>query len=817
MIEKQYQVTGMTCSACASAVKRTLSKLDGVENADVNMATERVNIFLDNEVSFDVLKSAVEKAGYGLEEIKKAKEVTLMVEGMTCASCSSAVERSLKKLEGVEIASVNLATNKATIKYDGSKVKIAELKKAVEKAGYVPKDIEKTLATDEDQLRKDKESKDMFHRLILSIIFSLPLLYIAMGHMFIPDIAKLPAIIDYHNYPLNFTLVQLVLTLPVMWAGRKFFLIGFKTLFKGSPNMDTLVAIGTGAAFLYGLYAIVAIYFGDFSFVENLYFEVAALIITLLLVGKYMEARMKGKTSEAIKKLMNLAPKTARLVKNGSEIEVSLDEVEVDDVLIVKPGERIPVDGVVTEGFSAVDESMLTGESLPVDKQPGDSIVGGSLNKNGLLTMKAKAVGESTALARIIKLVEDAQGQKAPIAAMADIVSSYFVPVVIVIAILAALVWWFVGKDIDFVLTIFVTVLVIACPCALGLATPTAIMVGTGKGAENGVLFKGGEALETAHHIQAIIFDKTGTLTEGKPTLTDVIPYNMDKDILLRYTASAEQGSEHPLAQAIVKGATDKGIQLFPITKFMAVTGRGVDVTVDDKVVLIGNRAFMDERNIELHAIEADMDRLADEGKTPMLVAIDGLIKGIVAVADVVKPSSAKAVEQLKQMGIKVAMITGDNKKTAAAIGRQVGIDLILAEVLPQDKSSEVVKLQKQGYSVAMVGDGINDAPALAMADIGIAIGSGTDVAIESADVVLMKSDLMDVVTAIKLSRATIRNVKQNLFWAFIYNIAGIPLAAGVFYAFGGPLLNPIFAGAAMAFSSVSVVTNALRLRRFKK
>ena len=644
MIEKQYQVTGMTCSACASAVKRSLGKLEGVENADVNMATERVNIFLDSEVSFDVLKGAVEKAGYGLEEIKKAKEVTLMVEGMTCASCSSAVERSLKKLDGVEIASVNLATNKATIKYDGSKVKIAELKKAVEKAGYIPRDIEKKMAIDEDQIRKDKESKDMFHRLMLSIFFSLPLLYIAMGHMFIPEIAKLPAIIDYHNYPLNFTLVQLALTLPVMWAGRKFFLVGFKTLFKGSPNMDTLVAIGTGAAFLYGLYAIFAIYNGDFHFVDNLYFEVAALIITLLLVGKYLEARMKGKTSEAIKKLMNLAPKTARLVKDGTEIEVTLEEVEVDDILIVKPGERIPVDGVVVEGFSAVDESMLTGESLPVDKQPGDSIVGGSLNKNGLLTMKAKAVGESTALARIIKLVEDAQGQKAPIAAMADIVSSYFVPVVIVIAIVAALVWWFVGKDVDFVLTIFVTVLVIACPCALGLATPTAIMVGTGKGAENGVLFKGGEALETAHHIQAIIFDKTGTLTEGKPTLTDVIPYNIDSDILLRYTASAEQGSEHPLAQAIVKGANDKGIQLFPIDKFIAVTGRGVDVTVDDKVVLIGNRAFMDERKIELHAIEADMDRLADEGKTPMLVAIDGLIKGIVAVADVVKPSSAKEI-----------------------------------------------------------------------------------------------------------------------------------------------------------------------------
>lgn len=817
MIEKQYQVTGMTCASCASAVNRSLSKIGGVSKADVNLATERVNIFLEEDVSYDILKVAVEKAGYGLEEIKKAKEVTLLVEGMTCASCSSAVERSLKKLDGVEIASVNLATNKATIKYDGSKVKIAELKKAVEKAGYTPKDIEKKLAIDEDQLRKDMESKDMFQRLIISVIFSLPLLYIAMGHMYIPDIAKLPAIIDVHNYPLNFTLIQLIFTLPVMWAGRKFFFIGFKTLFKGSPNMDTLVAIGTGAAFIYGLYAIFAIYNGDFHYVDNLYFEVAALIITLLLVGKYMEARMKGKTSEAIKKLMNLAPKTARLIKDGTEIEVSLEEVEVDDLLIVRPGERIPVDGLVVEGFSAVDESMLTGESLPVDKQPGDSIVGGSLNKNGLLTMKAKAVGESTALARIIKLVEDAQGQKAPIAAMADIVSSYFVPVVIVIAIVAATVWWFTGKDADFVLTVFVTVLVIACPCALGLATPTAIMVGTGKGAENGVLFKGGEALETAHHIQAIIFDKTGTLTEGKPTLTDVIPYDIDPDILLRYTASAEQGSEHPLAQAIVKGATDKGIQLFPITKFLAVTGRGVDVTIDDKDILIGNRAFMEEREVTLRSIESDMDRLASEGKTPMLVAIDGIIRGIVAVADVVKPSSAKAVEQLKHMGIKVAMITGDNKKTAAAIGRQVGIDLILAEVLPQDKSSEVAKLQQQGMSVAMVGDGINDAPALAMADIGIAIGSGTDVAIESADVVLMKSDLMDVVTAIKLSRATIRNVKQNLFWAFIYNIAGIPLAAGVFYAFGGPLLNPIFAGAAMAFSSVSVVTNALRLRRFKK
>lgn len=816
MIEKTYTVKDMTCAACASAVSRALNKLDKVELADVNLATHKVSVKLSDEIDFETLNQAVVKAGYGLEEISTSKQITLAVDGMTCASCSSAVERSLSKLEGVQLASVNLATHKATITYDASAVRISQLKAAIVKAGYTPSDIVRSVE-DDDQKQKNSHTKDMFQRLILSVVFSVPLLYMTMLHMFFPMLFPLPMWMDMHHEPLNHTLVQLMLTLPILWAGRKFYIVGFKTLIKRNPNMDTLIAIGTGAAFFYGLFALVRIYMGEYHYVDHLYFETAALIITLLLVGKYMEAKMTGKTSEAIKKLMNLAPKTATLLKEGQEIVVSLDEVVEGDVLLVRPGEKIPVDGLILSGHSAVDESMLTGESLPVDKSKGDRLVGGSLNKNGLLTMQAEAVGESTALARIIKLVEDAQGQKAPIAKLADIVSGYFVPVVIVIAILSALIWIFVGKDVDFVISVFVTILVIACPCALGLATPTAIMVGTGKGAEFGLLFKGGEALETAHKINAIIFDKTGTITEGKPTLTDVITKSIGEEDMLRLVASAEAGSEHPLAQAIVTGAKDRGLQLLPIESFEAITGKGVSVVVNGRHLSIGNEKLMRELGYDVTIFEDNMSELASSGKTPMLVAIDQVLVGIVAVADVVKPSSAAAIKYLKKMGIKVAMITGDNRKTAASIAQQVGIDLVLAEVLPQDKSTEVKKLQDQGYSVAMVGDGINDAPALAMADVGIAIGSGTDVAIESADVVLMKSDLLDVVTALQLSKATISNVKQNLFWAFIYNIAGLPLAAGVFYAMGGPLLDPVFAGAAMAFSSVSVVTNALRLRGFKK
>ena len=553
------------------------------------------------------------------------------------------------------------------------------------------------------------------------------------------------------------------------------------------------------------------------GFVEGLYFETAGVIITLILLGKSMEAVSKGRTSEAIKKLMGLAPKTATVIKNGKEIEISIDDVEENDIVLVKPGAKIPVDGEITEGFTSVDESMLTGESMPVDKKVGDSVFAATINKNGLIRFRATKVGDNTALAQIIKLIEDAQQSKAPIAQMADIVSGYFVPTVFVIAIASFALWMLSGETLSFSLTIFVSVLVIACPCALGLATPTAIMVGTGKGAENGILIKGGEALETTHKINTIIFDKTGTITEGKPTVTDIITTGtMDSDSLLQITASAEKGSEHPLGDAIVKSAEDKGLELYPIEHFESITGQGINATIQGKQLLIGNIRLMQEMNIAVEAVLADADTLAAQGKTPMYIALDSKLAGIIAVADVVKPGSAKAVKKLMEMGIEVAMITGDNRRTAEAIAKQVGITRVLSEVLPQDKSGEVKKLQQEGRRVAMVGDGINDAPALVQSDIGIAIGSGTDVAMESADIVLMHSDLMDVVTAIQLSKSTIRNIKQNLFWAFAYNVAGIPLAAGVLHIFGGPLLNPIFAAAAMSLSSVSVLSNALRLRRFK-
>ena len=553
------------------------------------------------------------------------------------------------------------------------------------------------------------------------------------------------------------------------------------------------------------------------GFVEGLYFETAGVIITLILLGKSMEAVSKGRTSEAIKKLMGLAPKTATVIKNGKEIEISIDDVEENDIVLVKPGAKIPVDGEITEGFTSVDESMLTGESMPVDKKVGDSVFAATINKNGLIRFRATKVGDNTALAQIIKLIEDAQQSKAPIAQMADIVSGYFVPTVFVIAIASFALWMLSGETLSFSLTIFVSVLVIACPCALGLATPTAIMVGTGKGAENGILIKGGEALETTHKINTIIFDKTGTITEGKPTVTDIITTGtMDSDSLLQITASAEKGSEHPLGDAIVKSAEDKGLELYPIEHFESITGQGINATIQGKQLLIGNIRLMQEMDIAVEAVLKDADTLAAQGKTPMYIALDSKLAGIIAVADVVKPGSAKAVKKLMEMGIEVAMITGDNRRTAEAIAKQVGITRVLSEVLPQDKSGEVKKLQQEGRRVAMVGDGINDAPALVQSDIGIAIGSGTDVAMESADIVLMHSDLMDVVTAIQLSKSTIRNIKQNLFWAFAYNVAGIPLAAGVLHIFGGPLLNPIFAAAAMSLSSVSVLSNALRLRRFK-
>ena len=630
----------------------------------------------------------------------------------------------------------------------------------------------------------------------------------------------LPEIINPMNNTLNYALIQLLLVIPVMGAGYKFYIHGFKSLFSKSPNMDTLVAIGTSAAFLYSVYTTIQIANGKITGMHHhqLYYESAGIIIALILLGKYFESRSKGKTSEAIKKLMGLQPKTAILIINGTEVETPIDEVMVGDIILVKPGEKIPVDGTVIEGNTSVDESMLTGESIPVEKNVGSKVTGASINKNGSIKFRAEKVGSDTALAQIVKLVEDAQGTKAPIAKLADTVSGYFVPIVMTIAVVSALLWWiFGGKDIVFVLTIFISILVIACPCALGLATPTAIMVGTGKGAENGILIKGGEALELSHKINTIIFDKTGTITEGKPKVTDIITSEgIEEGYLLEIATSAEKNSEHPLGEAIVRYGMEKDINFKNLENFKAIPGHGIEVIIDNKKILLGNRKLMNERNISLLNLENKSDELAREGKTPMYISIDNNIGGIIAVADVVKESSKKAIETLHEMGIKVAMVTGDNKKTASAIASQVGIDIVLAEVLPEDKSQEVKKLQEKGNFVAMVGDGINDAPALAKADIGIAIGSGTDVAMESADIVLMRSDLMDVPNAIKLSNATIKNIKQNLFWAFGYNTIGIPVAAGLLYIFGGPLLNPMIAAAAMSLSSVSVVTNALRLKKFK-
>lgn len=737
---------------------------------------------------------------------------TLQIQGMTCASCAKTVEKVTQKLNGVTEANVNFATEKLNISFDEALLSLNEIQIAVDKAGY--KAIDDRLAADTDQERREQERKALWRRFLISAIFTIPLLYMAMGHMLH---FPLPKLLHPEMYPLLFAVVQLALVLPSMIAGYKFYTVGFSALWKRSPNMDSLIAIGTSAAFLYGIYAIAEIISGSFEYVNNLYFEAVGVIITLIMLGKYLETVTKGKTSEAIKKLMGLTPKTAILIKDGEEVETPIEEVNVGDIILVRPGERMPVDGVVVEGATAVDESMLTGESIPVEKNIGDSIIGASFNKNGSIRYRATKVGADTALAQIIKLVEDAQGSKAPIAKMADIISGYFVPIVILLAFLSALSWYFLGGEtFIYAVTIFISVLVIACPCALGLATPTAIMVGTGKGAEHGVLIKSGIALETTHKIQTIVFDKTGTITEGKPKVTDVIAKGISEEDLLQLAASAEKSSEHPLGEAIVKGAQERGLTLKKLDSFQAIPGHGIEVSIDNNIILAGNRKLMLDRKLPIDSWETIVNHLAEEGKTPMYIALNDNLAGIIAVADTVKANSKNAIERLHHMGLEVAMITGDNQKTASAIAKQVGIDRILAEVLPQDKAKEVKKLQAEGKKVAMVGDGINDAPALAQADIGIAIGSGTDVAMESADIVLMRSDLMDVPTAIQLSKSTIRNIKQNLFWAFGYNTLGIPVAMGLLHLFGGPLLNPMLAAAAMSLSSVSVLLNALRLKGFK-
>ena len=814
------KISGMTCASCAKAVERAVKKLDSSVEANVNMATEKLSISYDKDkVKGEDIEKAIEKAGFGIVKEVENKEVIIPIGGMTCASCVKAVERAVKKIDGVKNIQVNLATEKASISYESGKVKLYEIKGAIEKAGFKVLEMESKQSIDEDKLRKEKEMNTLLVKFIISAIFAVPLFYIAMGTMIPAPIGPLPvpAIINPNTNPLNFALVQLFLTIPIIIAGNKFFSKGVKSMIAKAPTMDSLITIGSSAALIYSLYSLYLVANGDAMAVHHMYFESAGVIITLVLLGKYFESRAKGKTGEAIKKLMGLSPKTAIIIKNDKEIEIPIEEVEVGDIIVVKPGSKIPVDGTVIEGHTSVDESMLTGESMPVEKNVGSSVVGASINKNGTIRFKAEKVGSDTVISQIIKLVEDAQGSKAPIAKLADIIAGYFVPVVVVIAIVAGLAWFTAGKGTVFSLTVFIAVLVIACPCALGLATPTAIMVGTGKGAENGILIKGGEALETTHKINTIVFDKTGTITEGKPVVTDIITSGkITEEELLKVAASAEKSSEHPLGEAIVRDCEEKNLEFYKLDKFMAIPGHGIEVVINGSDILLGNKKLMNSKNIDLLDLEETSDRLASEGKTPMYIGINNKIAGIIAVADVVKENSAKAIKKLHDMGIDVAMITGDNKKTAAAIANQVGIDRVLAEVLPQDKSSEVKKLQEEGKFVAMVGDGINDAPALAQADIGIAIGSGTDVAMESADIVLMRSDLLDVPTAIRLSKSTMTNIKENLFWAFGYNVIGIPVAAGVLYLFGGPLLNPVIAALAMAFSSTSVLLNALRLKRFK-
>lgn len=736
--------------------------------------------------------------------------------GMTCAACAMTIEMVVKELPTVKEATVNLATEKLTV-FPKEGFTSEQVLEAVKEAGYQaaekgeqkPSDYAKQVAEKKENVRH------MARRIWFAVGVTIPLLYMSMGSMIgLP----LPAFLDSRAHPITFVLVQLLLTLPAIGIGRGFYTRGFRNLAKRHPNMDSLIAVGTSAAFLYSLYSIVQVLSGHYSFVHQLYFESVGVIITLVLLGKYLEGNAKGRTSQAIQSLMSLVPSQATVVRYGEVVTIDTEDIKLGDIVRIKPGERMPVDGIVVSGQTYVDESMMTGESVPVEKSIGDRITSATVNQTGSIDYEASKVGSDTTLAQIVHLVEEAQGSKAPIAAMADKISRYFVPIVLLLAILAALAWFFVaGKSLQFSLSIFIAVLVIACPCALGLATPTAIMVGTGKGAENGVLIKSGQVLEAARMVNTVVLDKTGTITEGKPSLTDVLTFGtISRGDLLSLIASSEQHSEHPLATAILQAVQAEDVSLTPVTDFQAVSGKGIVAQVNDQEILIGNESLMKQYQVELGEYISDLISLSHQGKTAMLVALDKHLVGIVAVADQIKKNSREAISELQKMGLEVIMLTGDREETAQAVAREAGVHQVIAGVFPDGKAALVKDLQVKGKKVAMVGDGINDAPALVQAEVGVAIGSGTDVAIDSADIVLMHSDLLDVVTAIRLSQATIKNIKENLFWAFAYNTLGIPVAMGFLYIFGGPLLNPMLAGLAMSFSSVSVVTNALRLRRFK-
>ena len=803
-------ITGMSCASCALKIEKGLAKVEGVSQANVNFAAEKATVFFHpSQTDVSHLIDKVKDLGYGA----KVEKVVLPIQGMTCASCVNKVEKALSSLKGVVHANVNFATERASVEYIPEEVSIRDLKKVVEEAGYQVLEVKEEDIVEKERLAREAELLKLKQKFTIGAVLLVPILILMYGGSLLEKWIGL-------SMETNF-FIQFLLGTPVQfWVGWQFYVGFWKATKHKTSDMNTLIAVGTSTAYLYSL---IVTFAPHRLMVEGLmmmvYFDTSAAIIVLILLGRFLEARAKGKTSEAIKKLIGLQPKTARVIRDGNELDIPLREVILGDLVIVRPGEKIPVDGMIKEGYSSVDESMVTGESLPVEKKSGDSVIGATINKAGTFKFEATKVGRDTVLAQIVRLVQEAQGSKPPIARMVDVIASYFVPVVISIAIITFIVWYFFGPHpaLTYAFLNFVSVLIIACPCALGLATPTSIMVGTGKGAENGILIRGAEALETAHQLNTIVLDKTGTLTKGEPSVTDIIESDkFSKKEILTLAASAEKGSEHPLGESIVKKAKEENLSLLDSKNFLAIAGHGIEATIDSKRVLLGNLRLMEEKKVSLNGLSNKAEQLSNEGKTSMFLAVDGEVAGIIAVADTLKENSKKAVEALHQMGLEVVILTGDNQRTARAIAKQIGVDRILAEVLPEMKAEEVRRLQSEGRKVGMVGDGINDAPALAQADVGIAIGTGTDVAMESSDITLIGGDLRGIVTAIALSKATIRNIKQNLFWAFAYNTVLIPVAAGILFPFFKILLDPILAAAAMAFSSVTVVSNALRLRRFK-
>ena len=799
--EQSFDVEGMTCAACVRRVEKRVSGIEGVEAVAVNLATERMEGRFDPEqVDEAGIAEVVDRAGYGAQ-LRAAEEVVLSIGGMTCAACSRRVERRLQKVAGVQSAAVNLATEEARVAYEGTRLR--DLREAVVAAGY---EVRREAGSDTRQARKQAELAAQMSALRWAFAFWLPLFGVEMGGM---AGLPIPAALSFHLHPLRVGFLHLLMVLPVMWVGRRVYVDGARALWGGGPNMFSLIAIGTAAAFVYSAWGLGSVAFGVAPTFHS-YFPAVSTIIALMLFGRYLEARSRLRAGEAMGALLQLKPDRAALIEGDGEREIAADEIEVGDRLRVRPGERIPADGEVVEGESTVDESLLTGESLPVAKAKGDKVTGGSVNGAGSLVVEAKRVGRDAMLMQIVRLVEEAQGSKAPIARLADVVSGYFVPVVLAIGLAAGGGWLLAGESLAFALQVFVAVLIIACPCSLGLATPAAIMVGTGRGAQLGILVKSPEALETAERLDAVVLDKTGTITEGKPQVMEVVAAEgYGEEEVLRLAAAVERGSEHPLGAAIANAAKERNMAVPPAAEFVATPGKGARARVEGAVILVGNGAMM-------AGVGVDVDGMAPTaGQTVVWIAVDGELAGSIALADRPRPSSKDDVARLRARGLEVVMLTGDSRQAAEAIARDVGIETVHAEVLPGDKAAVIQAMQGEGRRVAMVGDGVNDAPALAMADVGIAIATGTDVAAESADMVLMQSRLTDVARAIELSRAVMRTIRQNLFWAFFYNAAGIPVAAGVLYLFGGPLLNPMLASLAMAFSSVSVVMNALRLRRF--